>query len=103
MGTAAPQPSRIRVHAPADHMSAKATARLVLRHFADHHPKVTLICDRDDGVLTLRALEVVIDTTVLRSADFGVCEVSSMKASQAQRVIPYGGQQPRRYAAAAQD
>jgi hypothetical protein len=84
MGTEAPQPRRLllRVHAPAHLMSAQAAARLVLRHYADYHPKATLIFDRDDGVLTLRAMEVGIDAKVLRHADFGVCEVSSRNASQ---------------------
>jgi hypothetical protein len=97
MGTEAPQPRRLllRVHAPVHLMSGKAAARLVLRHFADYHPKATLIFNRDDGVLTLGVIEVGINATVLRHADFGVCEVASKNASQGQRVTHYEGRHNR--------
>ncbi len=57
MGTVAPQPSRLnlRVHAPTHRMSAEATGRLVLCHFADPNPEATLTFDRHDGVLTAAA------------------------------------------------
>jgi hypothetical protein len=85
---AAPQPRRLHftVHSPAQLMSADAAARQVLGHFAIYDPEGTLILDRDDGVLILRAIEFSINAAVLSHVDFGVCEVSSRNVSQGQRV-----------------
>jgi hypothetical protein len=62
----APEPRRLhlRVHAPSHLMSADATARRVLGHFAVYEPEATLIFDHD-GVLTLRAIELRINVAVL--------------------------------------
>jgi hypothetical protein len=89
LGTEAAQPRRLhfRVHAPAHLMSAEAAVRRVLRHFVDYHPQAMLIFDRDDGVLTLRAIEFRINAKVLSHADLGVCQVSSRNVGHGQPVI----------------